>query len=217
MTDFDRVARAYRWLEYAAFGRSLQRARTVHLPALRQCRRILVIGDGDGRCVEVLATIARTARIHCIDTSDRMLKRAARRVPLFARGRVTFEPADVRTFEAGDATWDAVLTMFVLDCLTTNETRQVTRRLSRALEPAGQWLFADFVVPARGWRRLRARLWVGFLYRFFRWRTGLPVSQLPPSEELIEQAGLRPIDVDERQAGMVRSVRYRKPADLPPM
>lgn len=216
MTDFDRVAPAYRCLEYVAFGRALQRARVVHLPALRQCRRILVVGDGDGRCGEVLATIARTARIHCIDTSDRMLRRAARRVPLSARGRVTFERADVRTFDAGDAAWDAVLTMFVLDCLTTDEARQTTRRLSRALEPAGQWLFADFVVPARGWRRLRARLWIGLLYRFFRWRTGLTVSQLPPSEQLIEQAGLRAIDVDERQAGLVRSVRYRKPADVPP-
>jgi ubiquinone/menaquinone biosynthesis C-methylase UbiE len=164
----------------------------------------------------MLAAIARDAHIHCIDTSERMLRAAAGRVPSSARARVSFQPADVRTFDAGDAAWDAVLTLFVLDCLTTDEARQVTRRLSRALEPAGQWLFADFAVPARGWRRLRARLWVGFLYRFFRWRTGLPVSQLPPSEELIEQAGLRAIDVDERQAGLVRSVRYRKPADLTP-
>ena len=43
--DFDAVARQYYWLEYIAFGRALQRARTVHLPLLRHCRRILVVGD----------------------------------------------------------------------------------------------------------------------------------------------------------------------------
>jgi ubiquinone/menaquinone biosynthesis C-methylase UbiE len=216
MTDFDRMARAYRWFEYVAFGRALQLARVVHLPALRQCRRILVVGDGDGRCGEVLATIAGTAHVHCIDTSARMLRIAARRVPASARGRVTFERADIRTFDPGEAAWDAVLTMFVLDCLTTDEARQVTRRLARALAPAGQWLFADFVVPARGWRRLRARLWIGLLYRFFRWRTGLSVSQLPPSEALIAEAGLVAVEIDERQAGMVRSVRYAKAANRPP-
>lgn len=208
MSNFDRVAREYRWLEYLAFGRSLHRARIVHLPALRHCGRILVVGDGDGRCVEALATIAPGAHIHCIDTSEGMLREAARRVPAGACARVSFERADIRTFVAGDDTWDAVLTMFVLDCLTTDEVRDVTERLSRALTPGGLWLFADFVLPPRGWRRVRARVWIGLLYRFFRWRTGLRVSQLPPSEPLIEQAGMAPVAVREYQAGLVKSVRY---------
>ncbi len=210
MTDFDRVASAYRWLEYLAFGRTLQRARTVHLPALADCRDILVVGDGDGRAVAQLATIAGAARIHCIDTSRRMLDEAARRVPAAARARVTFTCADVRTFDAGHDAWDAVVTLFVLDCFDNDDVRAVVERLHAALRPGGRWLFADFAIPARGWRRWRARIWIDGLYRFFRWRTGLAVSRLPASEAILAAAGLVPLAVEERQAGLIRSVCYER-------
>lgn len=209
MMTFDRVARAYRWLEYAAFGRALQRARVAHLAALRDCRHILVVGDGDGRCVEVLAATAPRASIHCIDASAVMLALAKRRVPEQARERVTFEQLDVRVFTPARSAWDAVLTMFVLDCLTANDVRQVVRSLHAGLRPGGHWLFADFVEPARGWRRLRARLWIGLLYVFFRWRGAVDVTTLPPSEQILTDAGLTVVDAKEFQAGMVRTVRLR--------
>lgn len=208
MTDFDRVASAYRWLEYLAFGPALQRARAAHLPALAECRDILVVGDGDGRAVARLATIARAARIHCLDTSSGMLDEAAGRVPATARDRVTFERADIRTFDAGHHAWDGVVTMFVLDCFTDDDVRAVVERLSVALRPGGRWLFADFAIPARGWRRWRAQIWVSVLYRFFRWRTGLAVSRLPASEAILAAAGLVPLAVEERQAGLIRSICY---------
>lgn len=208
MTDFDRVASAYRWLEYLAFGRALERARATHLPALASCRDILVVGDGDGRAVARLAVIAGAARIHCIDTSRRMLDEAARRVPASARDRVTFARADVRTFDAGHHAWDAVVTMFVLDCFTDDDVRAVVERLGGALRPDGRWLFVDFAIPAGGWRRLRARIWIDVLYRFFRWRTGLAVSRLPESETILAAAGFVPLAAEERQAGLIRSICY---------
>lgn len=153
---------------------------------------------------------APDARIHCIDTSNAMLREAARRV-LDTGDRVSFECVDVRAFDTQTRRWDAVVTMFVLDCLTSEDVQCVATKLSHALRSGGHWLFADFVIPARGWRRLRARLWIGCLYRFFRWRTGLEVSRLPPSERLIQESGLVAVAVSEHQAGMVRSIRYAKP------
>jgi cyclopropane fatty-acyl-phospholipid synthase-like methyltransferase len=210
VSHFDGIARAYRWLEYLAFGPSLQRARVAHLAALATCRDILVVGDGDGRCLRALVMHAPGARIHCIDTSGAMLREAARRVP-DTGDHLSFECADVRAFDTQTRRWDAVVTMFVLDCLTSEEVQSVATKLSHALRSGGHWLFADFVIPARGWRRLRARLWIGCLYRFFRWRTGLEVSHLPPSERLIQESGLVAVAVSEHQAGMVRSIRYAKP------
>lgn len=210
MTDFDRVASSYRWLEYLAFGRTLQRARTAHMAELAGCRDILIVGDGDGRAVAQLAAIASTARIHCIDTSQRMLDTAARRLPAAARDRVTFTCADVRTFDAGHHTWDAVVTLFVLDCFSDDDVRAIVERLHAALRPGGRWLFADFAMPAHGWRRRRARIWIDVLYRFFRWRTGLAVSRLPASEAILAAAGLVPLAVEERQAGMIRSICYER-------
>lgn len=211
MSDFDRVASVYRWLEYLVFGTTLQRTRTTHLGALATCGRILVVGDGDGRCLERLVDLAPDARIHAVDTSARMLALAAGRLPASARSRVTFEQRDVRTLQPDSTPWDAVVTMFVLDCLSTEDVRRVARALVPGLRKGGTWLFADFAVPSAGWRRVRARAWIGLLYRFFRWRTGLAVTSLPAAEAELEAAGLSPVDVRERQAGMVKAVRYVRP------
>lgn len=208
MANFDPVASRYRWLEYVAFGGALQRARVAHFAALADCHDILVIGDGDGRALAALTQAAPAARIHCIDTSRRMLDHAAGRLPADARTRVTFAQEDVRTFESVDRVWDAVVTLFVLDCFDTQDVRAIVGRLSRALGPQGRWLFADFAEPPHGWRRWRARLWIALLYRFFRWQTGLNVSQLPDCEGVFASAGWVPLETREFQAGMLRSVRY---------
>lgn len=218
VSDFDRVARAYRGLEYLAFGRALERAREAHLPALVRCRRILVVGDGDGRALARIAAIAPDARIHCVDTSALMLQQASRRLPAAVRSRVTFTRADVRTFDIDGRTWDAIVTFFVLDCLTDADVRIVVDRLASALAPSGVWLYADFAIPSCGWRRLRARVWVGLLYAFFRWRTGLSVSSLPCVEPILAEAGFVSMAVETRQAGLIRSVLYslrghRRPVD----
>lgn len=49
--SFDRLARIYRVLELAAFGRDLERARFELLPHLRGAQAILIVGEGDGRCL----------------------------------------------------------------------------------------------------------------------------------------------------------------------
>jgi len=52
--NFDRVARIYRWAEYAALGPILQRTRTHFLPQLTGCRNAFILGDGDGRFLACL-------------------------------------------------------------------------------------------------------------------------------------------------------------------
>ena len=207
--SFDRLARIYAALERLAFGRSLERARFAHLDALAAARRILVVGDGDGRCLARLLQVAPAASIHAIDTSRAMLHRAAARVPPADRQRVTFERADVRFFQPRGSI-DAVVTMFVIDCLTRDEAAAMIGTLAGALKAGGDWLWADFVEPPSGWRRLRARLWLRFLYWFFRVTTNLQVRDVPPAERLFDAAGLVPAAVLELQHGMVRSVRFRK-------
>lgn len=205
--SFDRLAPVYKWLERIAFGRALEQARFAHVDSLADARRILVIGDGDGRCLERILDVARAASVDAMDTSLEMLARAADRLPAAARERVTFAETDVRTFTP-TGTYDAITTMFVIDCLTRDEAAAVIARLARALKPGGAWLWADFVEPPSGWRRLRARLWLRFLYWFFRMTTGLQVRQVPPAEALFEAAGLAATSTVELQYGLIRSVRY---------
>ncbi|HWB29541.1 MAG TPA: class I SAM-dependent methyltransferase [Vicinamibacterales bacterium] len=213
MTDggFDRVAGIYRLLEHVAFGRTLQRARTAHLEAVRGCRDILVVGDGDGRCLEAIVAMAPDARVTAVDASAAMLARARRRViAAGAANRVTFQHADVRRAVWPDAGYDAVVTMFVLDCFTPRDVEAIVVALARGVRPDGVWLFADFAIPERGWRRAHAGLVVGLLYAFFRWTTGIEARALPPSEAAIAAQGFSRAERRDYRGGLIRSVRFRR-------
>lgn len=212
--NFDRLARPYRALEVLAFGRDLERARFCLLDRLAAARSILIIGEGDGRCLERLTTLAPQARIDCFDASEKMLGLARSRLAASnpaALERVRFQQADARANALLPAAYDAAVTLFFLDCFTAQEAAEVVGRIAPSLAPGALWLFADFSMPAAGWRRFRARLWLGLLYFFFRLETGLSARKLPPAEELIRAAGLEPVDERPRQQGLLRTVLFRKP------
>lgn len=209
--NFDRLARIYRPLELLAYGRELERVRFCLLDRLRDCRSILVFGEGDGRCLARLARLAPAARIQCVDASPAMIAVAAARLPPEARDRVTFTCGDARTLELGAARYDAVITLFVLDCFTTEEVDALVAGVRAHLEPGARWLFADFVVPPRGWRRLRARLWLRLLYAFFRWQAKLAVGVLPESEDALARAGFTPQATRDFQHHLLRATLYRLP------
>ena len=63
-STFDRLARPYRWLEYAAFGRVLLRCRYDLLPWLADARRVLTVGEGDGRFVAELVRVCQAEVFH---------------------------------------------------------------------------------------------------------------------------------------------------------
>lgn len=215
-SGFDRLASVYRALEFAAFGRDLERARFQYLGQLAGCRDILLLGEGDGRCALRLASLAPQARILCVDSSPAMIERASRRLndAGFA-GRVAFACADLREYRPPPGSFDAVATLFVLDCFHPGEVASIVARVGPALRPGGRWLFADFALPPRGVARIRARAWLGLLYFFFRLGAGLRVSELPPSEAILERSGWRRWDHRALQGGMVMTAVYGREGGPP--
>jgi ubiquinone/menaquinone biosynthesis C-methylase UbiE len=213
--SFDRLARIYQALEYVAFGRALERARFAHLDRLQNCRSILVTGEGDGRCLERLLRAAPQATVDCLDLSPAMLARASARLAgQEAAARVTFRQADLLTAVLPAAHYDAVVTLFFLDCFTALQMEVVMARLHDSLEPGAVWLWADFNVPAQGLARLRARLWLGVLYAFFRWQTGLPARELPPVESFFAAKRYEVLAERSFQQGLLRSVAWRRPKQM---
>ncbi len=211
---FDRLARWYRALEFLAFGRDLERARFAFLGRLAGCREILLLGEGDGRCAERLAALAPAARILCVDSSPGMIARATRRLEACgAAGRVSFACADLRSFSPEEGRFDAVATLFVLDCFGAGDAAALVSRVGHALRPGALWLYADFALPPAGFARLRARAWLTLLYAFFRWEAGIEARVLPPSETLLVQAGWMPSACVELQGGLLRSCLYARARD----
>ncbi len=208
---FDHLARIYRALELLAFGKDLERARFAWLPELADRQSILILGEGDGRCLVRLLTLAPQARFHCVDSSPGMLARAQARVRPEDVGRIEFECADARAVTLVRGRYDAVVTLFFLDCFSAENVQRLVERVGAALQPGACWLFADFVLPASGWRRWRARAWLGVLYCFFRWQTRLTARELPPSEAILAEAGWREDRRQEFQAGLLRTVLLSQP------
>jgi len=201
--NIDRFAPWYRWVEYAAFGHALEARRFAFLDRLANARRILVLGEGDGRALEKLLLLAPNALVDVQELSERMISLARRRVG--DSHRVSFRQADALTSKWPDSQYDGVVTLFFLDCFSESEARELVGRIARAMVPGSIWLVSDFAVPPRGWRCWHAKAWTWSMYRFFNIATALKTRSLPPIEKLLTEAGLRRLELEEARGGLIRS------------
>jgi ubiquinone/menaquinone biosynthesis C-methylase UbiE len=206
----DRIARIYRWVEYAAFGRALERARFTFLPEAGSARRVLIFGEGDGRFLARLAGANAPARICVIDASARMLELARQRVPGAAGPGVEYLHRNALADALPDGSFDLIVTNFFLDCFSPADAQSLIARAASKLEKGGRWLVAEFQEPAQGARRLHARLWLAAMYAFFRITTSLKTRSLPPYASLLASAGLVRIAQREWWFGLIVSQLWRK-------
>jgi ubiquinone/menaquinone biosynthesis C-methylase UbiE len=204
----DPLAPWYRFIEYAAFGQVLEHHRFLYLDRLTNARKILVMGEGDGRSLARLLEIAPHAQMEVVESSARMIALAQRRVG--ANPRVAFRQQDATTMTWPPATYDAVITSFFLDCFDEATARTLVRRLAQSLTPGGLWLMNDFAIPPGGWQHWRARIWIGIMYRFFRVTTGLQANKLPPINTILIDAGLRLRESRSSPARMIVSQIWKR-------
>ncbi len=183
--NFDPVARWYCWLEYAAFGRALERCRFALLPALEDAQRVLILGEGDGRFLKKLLSINATARIDVIEASAGMMKLARGRLSNEEARRVKFHLADARNWDFPEAEYDAIVTCFFLDCFTPKTLADLMPRITASAKPGACWLLSEFEAPSTA----RSRVWLALMHAFFRVATNLEASQLSPFAELIAESG----------------------------
>lgn len=218
----DPLARWYRWLEYAGFGRALERRRLEFLPELRTARKVLMLGEGDGRFLAALLAANRHAEVDYVDSSSRMLALARQRSSASesnaeqwpaaeaADARVRYHFADAATWlracPAGD--YDAVCTHFFLDCFTTAQLESLVPEIARHCGGSAAWIVSEFRVPKRGWLRTAARLLITLMYALFRVVTGLRVGKLPDHARVLTEAGFRRVQHVVAAGGILESERW---------
>lgn len=186
--NFDRIAPHYRWLEMVAFGGQLQQARVTFLGEIETPRRVLVVGEGDGRFLAEFVRVHPDAAVDCIESSVKMIALARRR----GAKAVRFVLEDVRQAALPVGHYDLVVTHFVLDCFGRDDLRLVIAKLARAATEDASWLLADFREPVGGWARPHAKLWLRLMHTFFRITSGLEADQLiDPSQFLAEKGFAR--------------------------
>ena len=186
--DLNRLAGLYRWMEFATFGPWLAWCRAEYLGELGDCRRALVLGDGDGRFTARLLGANSHIEIDAVDASTAMLRALVRRAGTHA-DRVRAYCADIRLWKPANPPYDLVVTHFFLDFLTTDEVRALARRLREAVSPSALWVVSEFFVPEGRFGRTVARPVVAGLYLGFRQLTGLQVRSLPDHPRALGEAG----------------------------
>jgi SAM-dependent methyltransferase len=194
--NFNRLARIYRWMEWASFGPWLGHCRTAFLSEAAGCSYGTVLGDGDGRFAARLLAGNPGIRIDAVDASAAMLKSLAHRAGKDS-ARVRTHLADARCWPAaaGSGTaaegpcYDLIATHFFLDCLTGEEIESLATRLRRFASPGAIWLVSEFAIPRNLFGRLVAQPVVSGLYLAFATLTGLTVRTLPDHSAALRDAG----------------------------
>lgn len=192
--NFDRLAHAYRWMEYLSFGPMLERCRFHFLPECFDARQALVLGDGDGRFTARLLASNPKVEIDAIDCSAAMLKQLRQRAVAAATTgstRLQTTQADLREFTPGRGEYDLVVSHFFLDCLTEDEVAALVERTAPHLTANACWLVSEFAIPEQGWRRGAARLLVRSLYFAFGVMTHLRVRKIPDYSSILMRNGFR--------------------------
>ncbi len=187
----DPIARWYRWLEYGAFGGALRRRREAFLFELGYPKNVLVLGDGDGRFLQVFAALYPHAKIDAVDVSARMVELARARVPT-----AQFHLVDARDF-AFTKNYDLAVAHFFFNCFESDELAALLARIRTQ-----RWLVSEFLYTR--WSRPLIRT----LYFLFRLTTGLRVQKLPDHSTALASLGFRLEKQEHAAAGMLVSEEW---------
>jgi len=216
--SFDRLATSYRLLETIAFGQSLQRARILWLEKIPRPRRVLILGEGDGRFLCELLRVHPKIDIDCVDASARMLNLArtrARQSHPESWQRIQFIHADILKWSPLKS-YDLIVTHFFLDCFPRDEVKAIVDKLARATTPDGVWLLADFTIPPAGiFSRMHAKLLLRMMYLFFRCAAGIAANGLVDPSPYLEANNFAPMLRQSSRAAMLKSELWQRRLPIP--
>ena len=210
MTNFDPVARPYRWLEYMSFGPWLVRCRNAQLVHLSGARHALLLGEGDGRFLARLLTANPTLRADVVDSSQAMLRLLEQRCGPQASHRIRLHHADALDWKPSGS-YDLIVSHFFLDCFSPQQLEQLFAAVLPHALPGAQWVISEFAIPPNAFTAYLARGIIGSLYRAFGLLTGLPVRALPDYANPLLRRGLAPTRDRHYLAGLLCSQIWSKP------
>lgn len=154
--DYSRVARVYQCIEYLAFGRLLEKVRGWCLDRLEleAGSRVLLVGDGDGRFLEMLLERFPNVQVDYLESSVEMIESAKNRAA--DDGRVQWCLGDVR--EWSKSGYDLVAGHFVLDAFSESERGPIVAHLVSMLSECGEIVVSDFSIPVTHISKIK--MWV---------------------------------------------------------
>lgn len=186
---FDKLAPWYHFLETISFGNQLQQCRISQLAEFKEVKKVLILGDGNGRFLESLLKSNNNAEIESLDISRNMIGLAnARITSLRNSSKVIFINSDVFDWDFPKCKYDLVVTNFFLDCFAYSELINLIEKVSLSLKPEGKLIYGDFNVPNSLFKKTLTSLLLFGMYLFFRIFTQISANSLhDPTSLLIEK------------------------------
>ncbi len=210
--SFDLIARPYRFFETITFGHALQRARVFWIDKIPEPKRVLVVGEGDGRFLCELARLFPKTEIDCVDASERMLRLARMRIQrtcAHAGARIEYFQEDILTWPPRGP-YDLLVTHFFLDCFLREEVRRIVSKLGDAATSDAVWLLADFTVPPSGLDRMHARIWLRLMYCFFRITAGIDAKELVDATPYLRENRFSLASSERFHSGLLKSEWHQR-------
>jgi ubiquinone/menaquinone biosynthesis C-methylase UbiE len=211
--SYSSIARFYKLIESVTIGGALLDARLGHLQRLAEgpaIQHALLVGEGNGSFLLPFAQQFPNTRITVLDESPAMLRVAQTRLEAAGidTAHIAFWQADMTTEQLHEDRYDLIVTLFFFDNFDAATVRRVVPVLERASTASAQWLLSDFQIPASGWRRLRARIWLIILYAFFRCVAKIPARTVPPVEAILAATSFKQVARETYSAEMLYSTLY---------
>jgi SAM-dependent methyltransferase len=188
------------------------------LPYVTNARRALVIGDGDGRFLTNLACNNHALAVDALDISRKMIDVANKRLNASRcpnPQRIHLQHCDIRTEAPPNDGYDLISTHFFFDVFPTAELGTIIDRIAGWTTPGALWIISEFDVPASGWKRLNARMWLRIMYAFFRITTNLRNQRLPSWRRLLREAGFAPRTQISYKGGFIVSELWQRTGNGP--
>jgi ubiquinone/menaquinone biosynthesis C-methylase UbiE len=149
-------------------------------------RRILLIGEGNGRFLFEVVKQTSSASITVVDSSTRMLAAASRRIATVdCSSRIELIHSDILEWRAAPGSYDRIVTHFFLDLFPPDRIRRVVEKISHLATGDCLWINVDFTCEKQSPPQ-KFLMWAQ--YRFFRIFAGIEVSRLFDSRPWIRNA-----------------------------
>lgn len=160
---YNGIARFYPVLERCVFGRDLEIARQAFSPSALQSNRILLVGEGNGRFLNLLLSRKTGATIRVVEKSPVMIRLAKDRIGEQGRTDLKFIETDFRCY-VPEQPFDCLVTHFFLDQFNPPAQKVFIDRFNKLTTDNGTWINVDFTPP----RTIKGRTLMWLTYTFFR-------------------------------------------------
>ena len=179
--NYNRTAWFYDRLSYLVFGKAQVKAQSYFLNLIKPNSRILIVGGGTGRVLEILAAYYPAGlHITYIEVSANMVALARKRY--LGSNKIEFIIADIDSYTAS-IPFDVIITAFLFDNFTEIGLAKTFAHLHQQLKLNGLWLNTDFQLTGPLWQRLMLQS----MYLFFKVWGAVQVAQLPNASKIFNQ------------------------------